>query len=164
MTRTAWWLAMTVLTLGLASGSAAFGMCPAVPGDVDENDQATVGDVQCTILASLWFISGTGDAPSCLPATEGAGDVNCDASISVADVVLVISQVLEIPLDPTVDANANSCPDLCEAEGGFAITDVQLGTQAPELNSESWRVERARIQALPSMELSSPNYTLITNP
>lgn len=85
--------------------------CGPYFGDVNGDAKLTVADVQCAIVAIL----SPGVLPACLVGTQATLDTNCDNTISVVDVILVIGAVLGSPLDSGIDADANQCPDVCDA-------------------------------------------------
>lgn len=85
-------------------------------GDVNGDNLINVSDTQCAILTSLWVLDNQiGSPPSCLKASDPKyANVDCDSSVTIVDVNLIISLALGAPLNPLIDANANKCPDSCE--------------------------------------------------
>lgn len=110
------------LMAGPAAGHAA--TCGPTLGDVNGDLTKSVVDAQCGLLAVLWSLGGeSGAPPSCLVSLDEA-DQNCDATVNVVDVQLVIAQVLGVPLTSSLDANADGCPDACEtAACGNGVLD-----------------------------------------
>jgi hypothetical protein len=83
-------------------------------GDVDGNGVIDVVDVQCTVVTSLWQLSG-GPLPSCLYKNDPKyANLDCGAKVDVIDVQLTIGVAIGKPLDPVLDANGDGCPDSCE--------------------------------------------------
>ncbi|NUN14482.1 MAG: hypothetical protein HUU55_12705 [Myxococcales bacterium] len=98
------------LALFTAQSQSAFADCGPYFGDVNGDTKLTVADVQCAIVAILT----PGTLPACLVGDITVLDTNCDTTVSVVDVILVIGAVLGSPLDSEIDADANSCPDTCD--------------------------------------------------
>jgi hypothetical protein len=90
--------------------------CADPPGDVDGSGDATVVDVQCSIVAALWELAGGGgEAPVCLGGDPLAADLDCNAETTVADVTVCIQLALGQPLSELIDADGDLCPDACSA-------------------------------------------------
>ncbi|NUN12242.1 MAG: CHRD domain-containing protein [Myxococcales bacterium] len=99
----------------VAENSYAQQGCLTPPGDFNADNTTNVVDVQCAILVALWELGGqVGAQPLCLAVPVLLGDTNCDDARNVVDVQIVISYSLKQPLNPTIDADANQCPDACE--------------------------------------------------
>lgn len=124
------WMA-AVLGLGglVALGPvAAHADCLDPLGDIDGQSGTTVVDVQCSILASLYALSGEiGDPPDCLPSDLDTADPNCDESFDVSDILLIIQYVLGNPLSDAIDGNGDNCPDACQESCGDGSCDAGLG-------------------------------------
>jgi hypothetical protein len=88
----------------------------SVDGDLDQSGTNDVVDVQCAIVTVLWNLNGAdpGAVPGCLDSAPTATDVNCDASIDVTDITLIIQFALGAPLDPAIDSDQDGCHDACE--------------------------------------------------
>ncbi|NUN12024.1 MAG: right-handed parallel beta-helix repeat-containing protein [Myxococcales bacterium] len=103
-----------------ATCSADCGPCQVcsleLVGDVNGDNFINVSDTQCGILTSLWVLDNqSGPPPGCLKAGNPKyANVDCDSSVTIVDVNLIISLALGAPLNPLIDANANKCPDSCE--------------------------------------------------
>ncbi len=82
-------------------------------GDVDADGAVDVVDVQCLVLSALASVAGDA-APAC---EAGPSDLDCSGSIDVVDVVLDTRLALGLGLAVSVDADANGCPDGCDAAG-----------------------------------------------
>lgn len=96
--------------------STAGATCLTPPGDVNASGNTNVSDVQCAIQTNLAVLGGGGAAPpACLGGPVDVVDGNCDGSVTVADVTLVISAALGIPLSAALDADADGCPDACDS-------------------------------------------------
>ncbi|NUN13403.1 MAG: hypothetical protein HUU55_07170 [Myxococcales bacterium] len=117
-------LGLTLLTTGLLGamisgiGPTAQASCPTLVGDLNDDGTLNVVDVQCDILVVLYDLNEPGSSilPPCLtPANVIYADINCDGSVAVTDVVLLITLVLGMPLDKAIDANGDGCADICEA-------------------------------------------------
>jgi hypothetical protein len=117
------------VTFALGVPRAGAALCLDPPGDVDASGGTNVADVQCAIVYSLWALSGVGSAPACAPGGDAGVDASCDGQINVVDVTLVISYVLALPLGGSIDADADLCPDLCDA-AGFDLAQCDAGDAA----------------------------------
>jgi hypothetical protein len=117
----------------LALSTAALAACPPLPGDTNQDLALTVSDVQCTVLAALWELSGMPAAPpQCLGGQSGAADVDCSGNTSVVDAQLTIRLVLGLGLDPALDFDQDNCPNACE--------DNAFAPDAPDLAASlHWR-------------------------
>jgi hypothetical protein len=95
-----------------AQNAAAY--CVDPPGDVNGFDGSDVIDVQCSILTTLWALTGGGKPyPLCVMAAWKRADLNCDEVIDVTDSLLVIQTALNQSFNPIIDADQNGCPDAC---------------------------------------------------
>ena len=102
-----------------AHNAAAF--CVDPPGDVNGFDGSDVIDVQCSILTTLWSLTGGGKPyPLCVKAAWQRADLNCDEIVDVTDSLLVIQTALNQSFNPIIDADQNGCPDACGACGDNA--------------------------------------------
>ena len=81
-------------------------------GDLNNNDQVNVLDVQCSILSVLAVLKGL-PTPDCV---QCSADVNCDNKINVVDTTIVIKRALDLDLPWELDADQNNVPDTCEVE------------------------------------------------
>jgi hypothetical protein len=106
-------LALFGLSLAPTPAGAA---CVLPPGDVTGDGSTSVVDVQCEIVSALWILGGgVLSPPDCVgPGFNFHTDHNCDASLDVSDVQLVIVFALGSPVSPALDSNANACVDACE--------------------------------------------------
>ncbi|NUN12052.1 MAG: hypothetical protein HUU55_00295 [Myxococcales bacterium] len=104
------------------------GIATADPfGDVTNDNQVNVVDAQCATLAVLWTLDGqAGSPPDC--ATGGAStiDVDCDGTLTVSDVLVIIQLALSAPLANELDSDGNGIPDDCEA--GSSCSDSAVCT------------------------------------
>jgi hypothetical protein len=106
-----------------------------VPGDIDGSGLVNVTDVQCTIQANLTAIGGYSEPPPvCMAGGYEQADMDCDGSVTVADVALDIAYALGQPLALSIDANGDGCPDVCGAGcgAGEACDDGDLCTHDDE--------------------------------
>lgn len=102
--------------------------CPSVAGDLNGSGAADVVDVQCGVVAALWSLAGSsGELPSCLAGGLEAADSNCDETVDVIDVLLIIQLSLGEALSGLVDADSNGCPDACQDDPGGSIQLKQGG-------------------------------------
>ena len=87
-----------------------------VGGDLDLSGGVSITDVQCAIVTNLWSAAGAieGQEPACLLAPLSAADATCDGEFNVSEVVLLINRALGIPLDLSIDADGDGCPDACQ--------------------------------------------------
>lgn len=92
------------------------GCKPCLVGfDVNGSGSVDIADVQCSILGSLWLLGGAAVAqPGCLGVPVVLADGDCDGTIAVSDVLLVILSVLSGDLGPDVDSDDDGCPDACQ--------------------------------------------------
>ena len=91
-----------------------------LPGDLNGTDDwANVLDAQCEILMALWEAQGSnmGAMPSCMAKDWWMGDLNCNGSINVGDVLVLVNTALQIDLSDAVDADGDWCPDNCDYPG-----------------------------------------------
>lgn len=95
---------------GLTScDSCAFGF------DLNADGVTSITDVQCHILTVLWMLGGKPEsAPGCVTRPLAIADADCNGLLDVGDTIQYITTTLELPLDPSVDANQNGCADACE--------------------------------------------------
>jgi hypothetical protein len=104
--------AVAGLTLVLTGPARAECLSPV--GDVTANGATNVVDVQCSINVALWILTGSVDpTPACTPDPDRA-DLNCDGTVNVVDLDVVIRNALGSPLNSAIDANGNQCADACE--------------------------------------------------
>jgi hypothetical protein len=69
------------------------------------------------ILLNLWALADDGSAPPlCLVGEPERVDLNCDQSLSVADVIVSIERALNAPPSGATDADLDGCPDACEPQ------------------------------------------------
>lgn len=73
-------------------------ICTTPPADIDGSGLPSVADVQCAIILALWDLASdpAEPAPGCVLTVE-RGDLDCDDSVTIADVQLAISVVLSVP-------------------------------------------------------------------
>jgi hypothetical protein len=158
---------------GLCRHEALASCCPEggcgaceIGGDVDANGAVTVTDVQCTILTVLWTVGGkTGPMPVCAAVPLTGFDRNCSKSLNVADIQIVIANVLNIALDPAVASNGNGCPDACTSPKPVACAaDVVAYTQTKSTCSASVTASAAGADAcFPAvLSLAGPGMTSST--
>jgi hypothetical protein len=128
------WLAAAVFgfaVFGAADGANA--QCLTPPGDINDDSETDVVDIQCAILVSLNELAGggAGGLPSCLAVPTPAVDVNCDGETNVADLLVIISFGFQLPLGGILDPDADGCPDACEVPGSVYVAPVYVtGTAA----------------------------------
>jgi hypothetical protein len=90
------------------------GISIPVPGDLNGNALVSVVDAQCAVLVTIWEIDGgSSELPGCVAGEPLRADTNCDSTINITDVLLVVILALGDALGPTVDADQDGCPDLC---------------------------------------------------
>ncbi len=106
--------------IGDACAPTPAAQCLAPPGDVDGSGATDLADVLCEVYAALAWATG-GATPSCVASDTASADIDCDGTISIADVFDVIRLALGAGLSPAVDANADGCADACQ--GGVADGD-----------------------------------------
>jgi hypothetical protein len=103
------------------------------------------------ILTVLWNLGGqVGNAPACAQAAPEIIDVNCDSALSIPDVQILITIVLNGQFSPVLDGNADGCPDACEIQTGcpgavdIGCGDVVTGTTVggtslfPNYSCQTW--------------------------
>lgn len=101
-----------------------------LPGDLNgTNDWSNVLDAQCEILMALWEAQGSnmGAMPNCMSKDWWMGDLNCNGSINVGDVLVLVNTALKIDLSDAVDADGDWCPDNCDYPGP---NPCEVGTDA----------------------------------
>ena len=96
-----------------ASPALAVQKCSTPPGDVTGDGVTDILDIQCAILTVLSSLSGAGD-PTCLNVPSEDGDLNCDGTPDIVDIVVGINLALGIPLADQVDGDQDGCPNGCE--------------------------------------------------
>ncbi len=138
---------LSVVLCLFGAGAPAWAACPAGYGDLDNSGSHDVVDVQCGILATLWELgSQAGPAPTCLAGAPDVADVDCNGTVTVVDVQLLISLALGLPLSASVDPNGNGCADTCEtavpqppqAPGDLVITEIMQNPAAVGDNMGEW--------------------------
>ncbi len=103
-----WKYTLTII-LVLSFGSSV--AMAAVPGDVTGDDEVDVSDIQCTVLTNLNPV-----APACLSGPDSA-DLNCDSTVDIVDVQLIVLIVLAYPqngVPAAQDANGDNIVDECD--------------------------------------------------
>lgn len=103
---------MALGLLGSFGWGTAWATCLPVAGDLTGDGMTNVADVQCSILVTLATLNG-GDIPSCLLGPLEGADTNCDAAVTITDVMLCVQWALEIPLLPLLDEDQDNCVDAC---------------------------------------------------
>lgn len=102
-----------VISASVCVASDANALCLSPPGDVTGSGSTNVTDVQCMILGTLAELSGD-SIPICAAVqTSDIFDQDCNLSINVADVLIVIALSLQQPLGNTLDADEDGCVDAC---------------------------------------------------
>lgn len=101
------WIAAAIVASALVPTSAW-----ALPGDVNGNGAVTVSDCLCAIVTVL----NPGNPPGCLgPGGVSDADVDCDSTVDISDVTLVIHFALGRPVPSELDVNPpNGLVDACE--------------------------------------------------
>jgi len=68
---------------------------------------------------ALWEAQGSnmGAMPECMAKDWWMGDLNCNGSINVGDVLVLVNTALKIDLSDSVDADGDWCPDNCDYPG-----------------------------------------------
>lgn len=90
------------------------GVCLEPPGDINGDQAATIADVQCSVLWTLWTLAGgVEESPVCAPLK--AADLDCSSKVDVMDVGHGVRLALGLPLDLAVDADGDRCVDACQA-------------------------------------------------
>lgn len=111
-------MAVALLALSLWPAASVSAQCLTPPGDINADGQTDVGDIQCAIITSLVGMDPQfPDYPSCLKVDPVVADSNCDNTINISDLILLVSYAIELPLSPLVDSDASGCPDACEVAG-----------------------------------------------
>lgn len=109
---------MAVLALSLWPAASVNAQCLTPRGDINADGKADVADIQCAIITSLVGIDPQfPDHPACLAVDPTVADSNCDGTINISDLILLVTYAIELPLSPLVDLDASGCPDACEIVG-----------------------------------------------
>lgn len=106
---------VALVQIGTVGSAAA--ACNGVPGDVNQDGEVNVVDAQCGILTTLWVLAGRvgEDVPPCLNgASPAVANANCDNSVNVVDVQLIVLFAFGAPLDVGIDGDGDGCPDACQ--------------------------------------------------
>lgn len=100
----------------IMSSAFAHAYCLDPLGDINGDGGTNVVDVQCSIVTTLWTLSGENpvEEPTCIGSDSERADINCTDGVNVTDVVLSIQLALGAQLSATLDADASGCPDTCE--------------------------------------------------
>jgi hypothetical protein len=108
------WVALVLIALTPFSSRAA---CPPNYGDLNASGAVNIADVQCSILVTLWELSGDPvPPPTCAAPPVVAWDINCDANLSLPDIQVLIAIVLGQPLPAVIDSDGDGCPNTCQAQ------------------------------------------------
>jgi cysteine-rich repeat protein len=94
----------------IAFMALTFPAVAAVPGDVTDDGEVDVSDIQCTVLTSLNV-----NPPACLSGANAA-DLNCDENTDVVDIQLIVLMVLAHPqpgIPADKDADGDNIHDDC---------------------------------------------------
>lgn len=124
--------ALSVAFFASMRSSMAAG-CTDPPGDITAGAATNVVDVQCSILLALWELNNkSGPVPECLKWPEELADQNCDGSINVADIQIIIQYSLLQPLNVDIDADGSGCPDSCETGAVCGNDIVETGEECDD--------------------------------
>lgn len=119
-----------------ANPRVASASCLPIAGDINGNGVANVSDTQCLFLGILWELAGgTGAEPLCAVGGVQTADLDCNGTINVTDATLHINIVFALPLNVSLDANANFCIDACEAIGTCGNGIVEAGETCDDDNT-----------------------------
>ncbi|NUN14271.1 MAG: hypothetical protein HUU55_11630 [Myxococcales bacterium] len=88
--------------------------CGPDRGDLTADGIVNVLDVQCGMLAILMSLAENPQKPECLMQAGAQLDMGCDGKFNVADLLNIIGMSLGAPLESSIDANKNGCPDTCD--------------------------------------------------
>jgi hypothetical protein len=65
--------------------------------------------------------------PACLGVLYTAVDTNCDSTVDVTDILILVQYAVELPINPALDSDGNNCVDDCQVvdflEGGISPFD-----------------------------------------
>lgn len=109
-----------LLGLGLLLGSvlvlptSGFAQCLTPRGDLNGDGTTNVVDLQCGIYAVLNGLNNIVAPPACLAYPLAAVDIDCNNNLDVSDLLVLIYHAVELPLDISLDADGDFCPDACE--------------------------------------------------
>ena len=125
---------------GLASG-----VCLEPPGDVNEDGEANVVDVQCSILSTQFYlsISSAGPAgisasavPPCVQSNIKRTDTDCSDDTNVTDILSLLYTALDTPLNATIDSDGDQCNDACLTVCGDGLCDAELGENCADCSED----------------------------
>lgn len=125
------WFVRLTCALGVVGAVITFGglasaQCLSPPGDINNDNETDIVDIQCAILVSLNELSGGGPEglPDCLDVPTAAVDVNCDSAINVSDLLVIINFGFQLPLGAAIDPDGDGCPDACQVPGSVYLAPV----------------------------------------
>jgi hypothetical protein len=85
--------------------------CPT-GGDLNGNGILNVSDVMCLLLVSI--ASSPAEYPTCLVGPAALADMNCNESVNVGDIQVLVTITLTNALPASIDRNVNVCHDTCD--------------------------------------------------
>jgi hypothetical protein len=127
---------VAALSLGSLSASA---QCLTPRGDITGDGITNVVDVQCGVFVSL-AANPAVNPPACLKVLFTAVDSNCDSSIDVTDILLLVQHAVNLPINEALDEDGNNCVDDCQ------VVDFLEGSLSP-YSGDSWN-ETYRLEAI----------------
>ncbi|NUN15998.1 MAG: hypothetical protein HUU55_20415, partial [Myxococcales bacterium] len=105
-------IAVFMMLFLLGAPTPATAICLSPPGDVTASGVTNVTDVQCMILGALAELSQAPYPVCAAVQILDTFDQDCNLSINVADILIVIALSLQQPLG-TLDGDQDGCVDAC---------------------------------------------------
>jgi hypothetical protein len=82
-----------------------------------------VVDIQCAVFVALNAESNLTNPQACLAYSFVSADTNCDGSVDVTDVLLLVNYAVDLPIAESLDMDGNGCVDDCQVVGAL-VGDV----------------------------------------
>jgi hypothetical protein len=102
--------------LAVTSASA---QCLTPRGDLNGDGTSNVVDIQCAVFVALNAENNPSNPPACLAYSYVSADANCDDSIDVTDVLILVNHAVGAPIAASLDADGNNCVDACQTIGAL---------------------------------------------
>jgi hypothetical protein len=110
------WVALAAAGV-LGAASAASAQCLEPRGDLSGDGITNIVDIQCAVFVSLDPEANLLNPPDCLGYPFQAADTNCDGSVDVTDLIILIQHAVDLDLDLGIDADGDQCADVCQVPG-----------------------------------------------
>jgi hypothetical protein len=105
------------VALFLGATDVATAQCIEPRGDISGDGKTNIVDVQCAVFVSLDPEANLLNPPACLGYPFQAADANCNGTVDVTDLIILIQYAVSLDLDESIDADGDQCADACQVPG-----------------------------------------------